>query len=189
MAEHLDQNEQQDTGQPPANDNGVVIGHAKHKKNLKPLIIVAIVAVLLLAIGVFAVVSRNGSKQNDQSQNVTRKTVCSNEIITEAGPLITEGSGSQLTAVAKKVMALPEFDRDPNCLYIVVNSYVNVSDAANGRKYYDKLKVVYDPQAGYSRSFGDTLITPEGLKKNIEYLEAQAKRLKENGVYADMEEQ
>lgn len=105
--------------------------------------------------------------------------ICSDEILSEASPLIASNSTTELPVLAKEIQALPGYETDVNCLYIVTFAYTNIGDVENSRKFYDKLAAVYAPEVGYSTKF-IVRIPPDDIKRNVESLEQQNKRMYDN---------
>ncbi len=140
--------------------------------------------VILLGLLIFWWI-RSEPKPVDRTEDrKASSTVCNQSMITKAAPLIDDNQGPALTKLAGEIMEMPGFDKDANCLYIVTYSYINATDPGNSRKYYDKLVEVYNPQAGFSSSFGSTTTTLEGFKTQVEFLESQ----NEAPNYVDKEE-
>lgn len=146
--------------------------HLSRKKKL--IIGGAVLLAALLAGGMWWWWS-SGTPVDDNGQRVSA-IACNKDIITKAGPMIQNRQGDQLAKVADEVMQKPNFDQDVNCLYIVIYNYINFGDGANARKYYEKLVPLYKPEVGFSQSFGPQLTSPEGLKRQIEFLEKSQNR-------------
>jgi hypothetical protein len=110
-------------------------------------------------------------------QSVNVSTVCSST----AGPVLLHNAGAaiyaanikQLRQVAQTVQKEPHYQQDPNCLYIMVNYYIDSGDSKNASFYLDKLNQAYQPNKGLSAEFG--LKIP-----NISYLETDLSTLKKD---------
>jgi len=146
--------------------------HLSRKKKL--IIGGAVLLAVILAGGIYWW-WKAGTPDNSDEQHVSG-IACNQDIITKAGPMIQNRQGDQLAKVADEVMQKPNFDQDVNCLYIVIYNFINFSDGANARKYYEKLVPLYKPEVGFSQYFGPQITSPTGLKKQIEFLEKAQNR-------------
>ena len=106
--------------------------------------------------------------------------VCNANIINRTAPYINSTPTQNSIKAINKIQRLENFSKDVNCLYILVNHYINVSDAENSRLYYDKLEAVYNPLIGYSELFGKETKNPKTLEPIIKFLEKQSKLTEDN---------
>jgi len=148
--------------------------HLSKKKKL--IIGGTILAIALLIGGLLWWWSLGDEETVQQANPVASNTSCNQTIITKAAPLIRNQQGVELSQLTHEIMKIPGFDRDVNCLYIVIYSYINLSNGAEARKYYNKLAPIYNPNEGFSQYFGPQVSSPEGLKKQIEFIEKAQSR-------------
>jgi hypothetical protein len=79
-----------------------------------------------------------------------------------------------------KVSALKDYDRDPNCLYIVLQYSIAAGDAVASSKYMSEFDQVYDPVAGFSDAFTASVMPATALRKNVAFLVQNAKQDQDN---------
>lgn len=106
--------------------------------------------------------------------------VCNANIINRTAPYINSTPTQNSIKAINKIQRLENFSKDVNCLYILVNHYINVGDAEKSRIYYDKLEAVYNPLTGYSELFGEETKSPKNLEPIIKFLEKQSKLTEDN---------
>lgn len=103
--------------------------------------------------------------------NQPAAVVCTDNTLARAAPLLASGETQQLQPIVAEIEATDNFTQDPNCLYIVVQYYIGISDAANARRYFNDLEKVYNPQTSYSDFIVSGSLPPQQLKPIIEFLE------------------
>lgn len=106
--------------------------------------------------------------------------VCNANIINQTAPYINSTPTQDSIKAINKIQKLDNMSNDVNCLYILVNHFINVGDAEKSRVYYDKLEAVYNPLIGYSELFGEETKSPKNLEPIIEFLEKQSKLTEDN---------
>lgn len=123
----------------------------KYKKVCKvsciKVIVVLIVLLMIVLILIFVL--------NNQSNNSPTTQVCSDSanrslLSTDAKYIISNNFVGQGVLV-HKIQKLAGYQNDPNCLYVIVNYYINTSNVNKAMIYYNKLKKIYDPRHGFSR--------------------------------------
>lgn len=136
----------------------------KQRKILLPLVGGVL---LLVAIGGY-LIYQDG--QNNQNNKVTRAIVCDEEIIKQASQAISTNNGSVLVDIKPKITALKDYDRDQNCLYVVIVHDITKSDLTSAKDHLGKMKKVYQ-ENGYSKSFAGSTQTLSQLEKSVAFLE------------------
>jgi|GEM_PF-1678865 len=101
-------------------------------------------------------------------------------VLKEAKPLLDPKKVQELSKVVARIQEVSGYKQDPDLLYVVLTYYINLSDAANARKYYDLLAEVYQPGVGYDPILGSQTLKPEELKVTVMFLEQQNESLKAN---------
>lgn len=127
--------------------------------------VVAVIAVLVLAIGGF-LYWRN-------QQPKTEVSLCQAQI-DRASKLIKEPKDRELLDLTEQIEKIPNYTTDVNCMYIVTQGYISISDAEKSQESYDKLVKVYKADVGYNSNFGDQVTRPEALKQIIDFLKTQS---------------
>lgn len=107
-------------------------------------------------------------------QNYKQFGVCSTKLIRESAPLLQAQDGVGLQSTVKTIEALPGYQSDANCMYIVVSADIYVGDSERSAKNLKQLESVYSSRAGYSAEFGTPVQNPEQLRQTVEFLTQQA---------------
>lgn len=159
----------------------VVSGDFHKKKKLPYIIAGVVIIVALILVGVWVGLKKS---QPSKPKAATVSTACTdksaNGILAQAAPLLKPTQRAQLKPIVDKIKALPDYDRDPNCLAVVTVYYVNLGDSTNARQYYEKLNAVYKPNKGYDNAI-ISAPRPYKLKSSIEFLEKFKQDLIKNG--------
>lgn len=140
----------------------------KFNSKLRKLIVITVLLIAGTSVVAFRYYTRPGI------------VVCNDNIINQTAPFINSPPTKESIRTINKIQKLENFSKDVNCLYILVNHYINVSDAENSRLYYDKLEAVYNPLIGYSELFGKETKNPKTLEPIIKFLEKQSKLTEDN---------
>lgn len=158
------------------------------RKISKPaLISLAIFGVVLLGVaGYFIYAHIQGAKTDDrqtsnQASTTTREpqqAICSDEIITRANTALAGGDLADLEAVNSLVQQTPEYQKDQNCLYIVVRYYLERSAAVPAREQFSVLEKTFDGQKGFSPLFAP-MLSIATLKERLEFVEQNDAKMKE----------
>lgn len=139
------------------------------------LLIVVAIAVLML------VVNKQGGNK------VSGPVVCSGrspDVLKEASGLLVPEKSSELKPIAEKIRTLPEYDKDPDCLGVLVTYYTNITDPKTAREILDKLNAIYNPEKGFTSSYkasGGKGI--EELRTGVEFVEKLDQEFKNNMFY------
>jgi hypothetical protein len=129
----------------------------------KKQVLIALVAVVVIGLGLLVILSMR--KPADTSRTV----VCTERVADAA-----------IEQAVTEMQQKEGFDRDPSCLYVLVNYYIARGDPENARKYFDKFEAIYNT--------GEVLKTapitgrkdPIVLKTQIEFLETRSEQTRKN---------
>ncbi len=109
----------------------------------------AVAGIVLLAIIGAVVLSTNRT-----TPKLVAAHACSDSFIVQrANPALQQSDTNVITALAKLVQTKSNYDKDPNCLYIVTLYYGVIADKSNTKASFTKLKTIYDPKVGFSPAF------------------------------------
>lgn len=106
--------------------------------------------------------------------------VCNDRLIKKATPLLAPDKLNELQPVAEEILAKPDYATDVNCVYIVTNYSINLSNIESLQQHYDQLVKVYKPADGYSKEFGDNTLTPENVKQVLDFLKTTKPEMENN---------
>lgn len=124
--------------------------------------ILLIVAVVVAAIGITGyLVWQQRAKKIELS---TPKTVCSADIIKQASTALKENKAQALNELEAKIVKLNDYQKDQNCMYIVVRSAMAKGDIEATSQYLEVMKPAYRDN-GYSKAFTVPVITYDELSK------------------------
>lgn len=139
--------------------------HHSRRKRLTVFAVVSLVA-LVVAGGLYVYFSHQSDRQ---------VSVCTNTQLQESSNAINSNETSQLVGTVRDIQQKPGYDSDVNCLYIVTQYHIGITDPANARKYFDMLQKQYNPEVGYAPALGDKVATPDKLLQAVILVEAISK--------------
>lgn len=84
--------------------------------------------------------------------------------------------------VVNKIKTHKSYTEEPNCLYLVLNYYINISDTKNAEQTFSQLQKIYKPNTVFSSEIGESIKTMEIFKSNIEFLKRQDEMLMKNSI-------
>lgn len=142
----------------------------------------AIVVVLLL-VGTLATFGYMNYTDR-QTDKLLAQGGCSNQLIQDVLPYMQDGYARQMQPHIETILALPEFDRDPNCLYIVTLYEANLGNVEQAKRYLAQLEEVYNERRGFSPYFGHNTVSIEKLREKIALAEGFKKTFEQStGVF------
>lgn len=103
-------------------------------KNLRWLIPLIVV---VIAVGIVAIVININSNKNNQN-------VCSNSIINQAVPNMNSENAFRLTKVVAKITSLKNYSKDPNCLYIISDYFLNIHNDIGAKSELNQFNKQYN---------------------------------------------
>lgn len=129
----------------------------------KKVRLVLITLIVLLGLGLLAagIVSY---------RSASRRPVCSDATLREAVPVLGKTQTPELKPVVDKIKSMKGYDRDPNCLYVVVTYHINNYDEDSAKRDMRQLKKVYDSKKGFSSQFGSKVKSIAMLEDDIAFM-------------------
>ncbi len=106
--------------------------------------------------------------------------ICSEATLREASSALSPASLGQLKPIAEKVMSTKNYDKDPNCMYIVLTYHTNNDQPAIARSDLEKLRKMYDPTQGFSSYLGPNPKDLTALEADINFRETTLKETEAN---------
>ena len=145
------------------------------KRNVMILAGVIVLAAVITGVVIF--------HQRNQNKLDCNKKYCQ-QILVDASTAFAANNISDQKKQVDKITDIFGYDKQPNYMYVVTNYYINISDAVNAQKSYDKLLVVFDQKVGYSPSLTGNVLTTVQLKDSISFLQQRQSydRLNSGGV-------
>ncbi len=131
----------------------------------RKLVVIIILLLLIAAAGYYWYTKQQAAK-------TAKNPVCTEDILHQADPLLDSAKREELAPLVDNIKSKKNYEKDANCLYIVVTYYVNVVEGKNARTYFEKLKQVYDPNKRFSLTIGSHGGI-EDLQAKVEYAEAR----------------
>lgn len=151
---------------------GVKLGIAKtvKKKHGLAIVILAIIGFAGLAVGGYFLASVV-LKPAATDPNATI-TACSEESVRKvSSSLVYPVDMALLEATANEIKADAGYEADPNCVYVVLTHYINLSDVVESRSELEKLKKVYDADVGYNPIILGYTLGIDSLERLVAQLE------------------
>ena len=125
------------------NSNKAVVGRHFHsfKKNIKIYLIVLIVMALIC--GLIFYLMKYSHKTDKSNSNSVAVEVCSRSnnisLLKQAVPYLNPSQPIKLYPIVNKIKNLPNYTKDPNCDYVLVNYWLNYNPK-NSKTYLNYLK-------------------------------------------------
>jgi hypothetical protein len=85
-----------------------------------------------------------------------------------------------LTEASDSIKALPNYQKDPNCMYIVTLGYIQANNSDEAKKALATFKGVYDAKKGLAVILGGNSVSVVDLEARITHLDASATSAKAN---------
>ena len=145
-------------------------------------ILAAVAAVILLAgLALLGLASFRSTQTPDQQAAATGcQDTSENGVLAEASKLLDARKSGELKPVVAKIQAIKDYDKDPNCMNVVVTYYINISDLNNARTNLEKLEKVYDMSQGFSTVLGPNVKKIEVLREDVAFLARQEELFRKN---------
>lgn len=138
---------------------------SRQRPSKKRIVLLIVAGVLVLALVSFGVYTLQSSSKDS--------AICSPQLIKKAVPLLDPEKLAELKPINDEILAKSNYANDVNCVYIVTNYSINSSDTVAVQRHYDQLVKIYNPEVGYSSEFGNNTISPDDVKRILEFLKTQ----------------
>lgn len=148
-----------------------VVGDVKTGLQMPPKKVFLILLAVLVVVGggVYLLASRS-SKQSSTS--------CSTAVLTkQTATDLNSPSAAVLKPTVDKIEAQPNYSKDINCVYVLMDYYIAVGDPDKARPAYDQLVALYTSREDYSETIRDAAGSPDRFKPILEMLEQQQRDL------------
>jgi type II secretory pathway pseudopilin PulG len=146
------------------------------------IVLICLIVFAAAAAAYFVYNSRHKKAVKQASVSAQCSELYLNGYYTPTDKGLVVNSKRDLKPLVTKIQALPGYDTDANCLVVVVEYYINLSDAKNSKLYYDKLTTAYAAK-GYVAVLKPIARTPTQLKPIVEFLQLQLEESKKNMLY------
>ena len=145
--------------------------------------LVAIVIFILLVVIVAGAVLYEKEVKNDNPKETYTTNACA-ALYGDMRTAIDAQDYQKYKELVDKVVAVPGYDKDQNCLYPLVDYYSTTGNATQSREYYDKLALAYD-QKGFSGDIAGGTKTIVVLETQVKASEAQLEAYKKGPTIND----
>ena len=133
--------------------SGVVGSKASRGGRGKWFVLAGIVALSLVATAAY--VAMNKQKQAT-SEKLVASSVCKDDTSKQAAGFMNgNGDSPEYGKLTQKIKEMKDYDRDPNCLYVLLKYNLSKNLSNNNDTYMSRLEKVYDPNTGFSREFSN----------------------------------
>ena len=104
--------------------------------------------------------------------NNNNKLVCNsdNNLITKSKSALDSNDNVSLSSVVDNILAKRGYAKDPNCDFILMSYYINISDGKSAQSNYNNLQKVYNSKRGLNPIFNDTTKDLSIYKSEIDLL-------------------
>lgn len=107
---------------------------------------------------------------SSKTNTVTFSRVCSDVLIQGASKDIEANNLAGLQKTQNDIIRIKDYDKDQNCLFILVRYNLLRNDTVNGRIYLAMLKKV-SIAGGYSKAFTTPTMTPKELEVTMVFVQ------------------
>lgn len=104
----------------------------------------------------------------DASRHAVSSTVCKDSLIKDASNKIQANDRIAMARVSKNIVSLKNYQKDPNCEFILVRSAILREDMPEAKKQLPALRAVYQNEYSYSKAFTTRTYTPDELQTLID---------------------
>ena len=139
------------------------MGTKKRYFSFKRILVIALLFVVIIATGVFI-----------NSKNSQLACASDPSLMQQASVSIKNNDNKSLLASVNKITKKSKYANDPNCDFIVMSYYINISDGKNAQISYNELKKVFNSKNGLDSKISDTALPIDTYKGIIEYLITQS---------------
>ena len=133
-----------------------------------------IVAVLLVAVIGLVSLAVYESNKPEETNQPGRLSVCTQqeniELLQQASVNLRSERVSDLKNVARRIMRLENYQRDPDCLNVTTTYYLHAGLLEEAQENLSMLERVYDENAGFSDELGVSAKNIDQLRKGVQYL-------------------
>lgn len=117
---------------------------------------------------------------NRQRQLSKLPVACPNDVMQKAAKILAGTNYNQLGQLIPEIKKVPNYNRSPDCLYIVVSYDIAISDSKRANEDFSKLQLVYKKEKGFSPLLGGKYISFDSLKSSTEVLSVAVKQSANN---------
>ncbi len=154
----------------------------------KKIILTIFVAILVIGGALLLMWFTMSAQQEDDSAmdnkqvSTSAKAVCDENLLERSAKAIRYPIDSEaLAAIVTDIKKLEDYNRDVNCLYVVLQYNLVTSSPVQARESLNGIKGLYISTVGYSSSFGADTQSPAVLEQMVIALESrQEKFLKQD---------
>jgi hypothetical protein len=139
------------------------MGTKKKYFSFKRILVIALLFVVIIGAGAFI-----------NSKNSQLACASDPSLMKQASVSIKNNDNKSLLAIVNKITKKSKYANDPNCDFIVMSYYINISDGKNAQISYNELKKVFNSKNGLDSKISDTALPIDTYKGIIEYLITQS---------------
>ncbi len=148
--------------------NGSIVGRDKNNLFLRHKKKIIALLTIIIAVSISLLLLRR------QHQPPVKQSICYKQI-PKARQLLEKPKGRALLDLGLQIEKIPGYKTDVDCLYIITQGYISISDDIKSRESYKLLVGVYDEKVGYDKQFGGAVTRPDQLDNTIKFFEQRSK--------------
>lgn len=158
--------------------------HTVHSKRTI-VVVVSVIGVIILSMGlVFSIYNKKKSKDTVEASDACTSKAAG-DILKQASQKLAPEKTKELKPYVDKIKTLKDYDKDPNCLYLVVVYDVNTHNDAQASQNYSRFNEVYNNKVGLDSKLSSESNPQENLKNKVDNLYRFKKELNSNVIYYD----
>jgi hypothetical protein len=92
---------------------------------------------------------------------------------------------TDLASDVSVIQRTKDYDKDPNCLYVVLFYNLSIGNEEKSKDNYAKLEKVYDPNKGFVKAFDGRVGSLQDVQRSMEKLDESVKQFNNNKVFTN----
>jgi hypothetical protein len=150
-------------------------------RKAKNLIIIVIIALLLIPVGFYAYGVYIGQKNKQSRANQPGVCESDKQLLSSFVNAMNTKDTTKAREFSSDVSRKQGFSEDINCLYIMTQTSIYISDLSSATKYFEQLNTQYANGGRYADLLQVAGKKPDVLKSEIEILRQQSEYFKSTG--------
>lgn len=160
----------------------------QNKKNRwSVIVLVSIFIIVLVVISGIVLLKKHHDKPKAQTYNVCN-TPQNEYLLKDAVANFGPANVPALKSIITKIQQLPNYQKDPNCDYVVLTYYINAANVNNANVYLSKLEQTYNPKERYNKYLQPAALSVDSLKREISILQSAINQIQKRSEQLEIKQ-
>jgi hypothetical protein len=153
----------------------VGVGDSQKKLPRSKLLLIAaiVLGVVLLGVGVWSYLKYREAKS----------IVCGDKLSQQAAASLTPSNYQVLKVIVDRIAKLPNYEKDPNCLYPIIQYDVYVKNEKDAQDKLAKLQKVYNPKKGFNDAYDPWVKDLKQVEERVAEIKKFNEQVNKNKIY------